>query len=164
MVGGEDGDEAGGGPQSAQTRARVHMHIEPAADPASTLLDWNSQDSVETSAARLVSRFELFGTEATEMTVTARSIVEGIGVIGHLGNRQLSVLVDLFLDSLFLQAAEEGLGDGIVPAVAFAAHTRLQVIRAAESPPRVAAVLRALIRMNHTAAGTPSAYGHQDGR
>src|SRR4051812_14424012 len=77
--------------------------------------------------------------------------------------RQLSILVDLLLDALFLQAAEEGLGHGIGPAVSLAAHTRLQVIRTAESPPRVAAVLRALIRMNHGAARTPSAYGHQHG-
>jgi hypothetical protein len=41
------------------------------------------------------------------MTVASRSIVEGIDVIGHVGDRQGSVLVDLFLDSLFLQAAEE---------------------------------------------------------
>ena len=77
--------------------------------------------------------------------------------------RQLSVLIDLFLDLLFLHAAEEGLGAGMVPAVAVAAQTRLQVIRTAESPPRVAAVLRSLIRMNHGPARTPSAYGHQNG-
>ena len=58
---------------------------------------------METSPARLVSRFELLGTEATEMTVTARSIVEGIDVVGQVGDRQLAVLVDLFLDPLFLK-------------------------------------------------------------
>jgi hypothetical protein len=41
------------------------------------------------------------------MTVTARSIAEGIDVVGDVGDRQLAILVDLFLDSLFLQAAEE---------------------------------------------------------
>jgi hypothetical protein len=48
---------------------------------------------VETLSARLVSRFELLGTEPAEMTVASRSIVEGIDVIGHFGDRQLSVLV-----------------------------------------------------------------------
>ena len=81
------------------------------------------------------------------MTVTARSIVEAINVISYLGDRQRSILVDLLLDSLLLQAAEEGLGDGIVPAVAFPAHTRLEANRPTESPPGVAAVLGSLIGM-----------------
>src|SRR5437667_11419681 len=85
---------------------------------------WSSQDSVETLSARLVSRFELLGTQPAEMTVAAHLIVERIDVVGHVGDRQLSVFVDLFLDPLFLQAAEERLGDSIVPAVAFPAHTR----------------------------------------
>jgi hypothetical protein len=82
------------------------------------------------------------------MIVAPRSIVEGIDVIRHVGDRQVPVSVDLFLDPLFLQAAEKGFGDGIVPAVGFPAHTRREAIRAAESPPRVAAILRALIGMN----------------
>jgi hypothetical protein len=69
--------------------------------------DWSSQDSVETLSAQCVNRFELLGTHATEMTVTARPIVERFDVVGHIGDRQLPVLVDLFLDPLFLQAAEE---------------------------------------------------------
>jgi transposase InsO family protein len=35
--------------------------------------------------------------------------------------------------SFLFQAAEEGLGDGVVPAIALPAHTRFQMIRAAES-------------------------------
>src|SRR5262245_21347404 len=42
------------------------------------------------------------------MAVTACSIVEGIDVVRHIGDRQLAVLVDLFLDPLFLEAAKEG--------------------------------------------------------
>ena len=91
---------------------------------------------METSSRRLVSRFELLGTQPAEMTVAARSIVEGIDVIRQVSDRQLAVLVDLFLDPFFLQAAEKRLGNGVVPAVAFPAHTRLEVIRAAESSPR----------------------------
>ena len=125
--------------------------------------DWSSQDSVETLSVRLVSRFELLGTQPAEMTVAPRSIVEGIDVVGHVGDRQLSVLVDLFLDPLFLQAAEEGLGDGIVPAVVLSAHTRLEAIRATESAPRVAAVLSALVGVNQCAARSAAPHRHQDG-
>jgi hypothetical protein len=46
------------------------------------------------------------------MTVAPQSIVEGIDVVRHVGDRQLPVPVDLFLDSLFLQAAEDRLGSG----------------------------------------------------
>src|SRR5688572_29023390 len=95
------------------------------------------------------------------MTVAACSIVEGINVISHVGDRQLPVLIDLFLDSFLLYAAEERLGDGIVPAVAFPAHTRLEAIRAAESTPGVAAVLGSLIGMNQSAARPSPADRHQ---
>src|SRR5438128_2658097 len=93
------------------------------------------------------------------MTVAPGSIVEGINVVGHVGDRQLPVLVNLFLYSLFLQAAEERLGDGIVPAVCFSAPSRLEARRAAESSARVAAVLGALIGMNQRAprASSPDA-------
>jgi hypothetical protein len=118
---------------------------------------------VERSSIRLVSCFELLRTESAKMTVAPRSIVEGIDVVGYVGDRQFPVPVDLFLDPLFLQAAEKGLGDGIVPAVGFPAHARFKVIRAAESPPGVAAILRALIGMNQRAPRPASANGHQDG-
>jgi hypothetical protein len=95
--------------------------------------------------ARFVGRFDLLRTEPSEVAVTSRSIVEGIDVVSHIGDRELSVLVDLLLDSFLLQAAEEGLGNGIVPAIALPAHTRFEMIRAAEPTPRVAAELGALI-------------------
>src|SRR5471030_2712730 len=60
------------------------------------------------------------------MTMPARSIVERLDVVGHLGDRQLSVLVNLFLDPLFFQTAEERFGHGMVPAVVLPAHTRLK--------------------------------------
>src|SRR5262245_27370960 len=97
------------------------------------------------------------------MTVAARSIVEGIDVVSQVGDRQFPIPIDLSLDSLFLQAAEKGLSDGIVPGVGFPAHARLKVIRAAESPPRVAAILRALIGMNQRAPRATAANGHQGG-
>ena len=57
---------------------------------------------METLSARFVSRLELVRTQPAEMTVTARPIVEGIDVVGQIGDRQLAILVDLFLDPFFL--------------------------------------------------------------
>jgi hypothetical protein len=59
----------------------------------------------DTTAARRVCRFELLGTGPTEMTVSARSL-EGIDMRGHLGGRQLSVLVDP--SAIPMQRAEVG--------------------------------------------------------
>ena len=52
------------------------------------------------------------------MLMPTFSIVERIDVIGDVFNRQLAILVDLLLDAFLLQAAEEGLGNRAVPAVA----------------------------------------------
>ena len=95
------------------------------------------------------------------MAVASDSIVESIDVVGHVGNRELPVLVDLFLDPLLLQAAEEGLGDGVVPAIALPAHTRFKMVRTAESAPRIAAKLGALIGVNQGASWPPSTHRHQ---
>jgi hypothetical protein len=45
--------------------------------------------------------------------MTSGAIVERIDVVGHVRDGKLAVLVDLFLDSLFLQAAEERLRYGV---------------------------------------------------
>jgi len=62
------------------------------------------------------------------MAVTPRPIVEGLDVIGNVSDRELSVLVNVFLDPLLLQAAEEGFGHRVVPAVAFPAHARFEMV------------------------------------
>ena len=66
---------------------------------------------METLSTWFVSRLELVRTQPAEMTVAARPIVEGIDAVGQVGDRQLAVLVDLFLDPLVLWAAEERLGE-----------------------------------------------------
>ena len=68
---------------------------------------WSSQDLVETLPARFVGRFELLRTQPPEVAVASCSIVEGIDVVSHLGGRQVSVFVDLLLDSLLLEAAKK---------------------------------------------------------
>ena len=68
---------------------------------------WSSQDSVDTRSPHFVSLFELFGAQASKMTVPAGSIVERHDVVGHIGQSEVTALVDLLLDPFLLQAAEE---------------------------------------------------------
>ena len=74
-----------------------------------------------------------------------RSIVERIDIVWNVSNRELAILANLFLDALFLQAAEERLGNSVVPTVASTTHAGFQPVRSAESSPVVTALLRALI-------------------
>ena len=47
---------------------------------------------METSPARVMGGFELLWTEPSEVAVTSRSIVEGVDVVGHIRDREVSVL------------------------------------------------------------------------
>lgn len=51
---------------------------------------WSSQDLVDPPPAGFMSRFELLGTQPSEMAVTSRSIVEGIDVVSEVGNGELA--------------------------------------------------------------------------
>jgi hypothetical protein len=68
---------------------------------------WSFQDLVETPSIRLVSHLELLGTQPAEMTVAPRSIVDGIDLVGHVGDRQLPILEDLFLDAAMSRYSAE---------------------------------------------------------
>jgi len=83
--------------------------------------------------------------------------------VSHLGDRELSVLVNLLLDSLLVETTGEGLGDGVVPATAFPAHTWFEMIRTTEAAPGVAAERGALVRVNQRPSWPPSTNGHQHG-
>lgn len=96
---------------------------------------------------------ECLGTDSTQITVTARSIVERFDVVRDIRPRDLPVLVDALPDPLLLQAPEEGLGNRIVPAVSPSTHAGLQTMASAKPPPVIAAVLRALIGVNDGLAG-----------
>ncbi len=93
--------------------------------------------------------------------MAASPIVEGFDVVGHIGACEVSVLVDLLLDALFLEAAEERLGDGVVPAISLSAHAGFQVMGAAETTPGVATKLSALVRMDDRAARSPAPHGDE---
>ena len=89
--------------------------------------------------------FELVRTETAEMAMAARQIVQPLNVLVEVRSRYLSTGVDALLDPLLLQAAEEGLGDRVVPAVGAPAHAWLKVVVFAETSPCITSVLRALI-------------------
>ena len=58
-----------------------------------------------------MSRLKLLGTDATDMTMTTRAIVEGIDVAGYGIDHKRPILVDVLLDPLLFQAAEKGFRD-----------------------------------------------------
>ena len=124
---------------------------------------WSSLTLVETLSPRSVCGLELFRTQPAQVAVASRAIVEDVDVVGDVRAGQRAVLVDLLLDPFLLEAAEERFRDGIVPAVALAAHARLQAVRATEAAPRIAPELRALLRLNERAAGMAPPDRHHHG-
>ena len=96
------------------------------------------------------------------MAVASRWIVERLDVVSDVSDREFPVLVDSFLDALFLQTAEEGLGHRIVIAVPAPAHARFKAVRFAETSPIITSILRPLVRVNECLPGTTAADGHHD--
>lgn len=88
----------------------------------------------------------------------ARAIVERRDVVGDFSCGRVAALLDFFIDSFFLEAAEERLRYGVVPAIAATTHAGFQATYFAEAPPRVAAVLRALIRMDQRLTRSSAAH------
>ena len=79
------------------------------------------------------------------MAVSTGSIVEHLDVIVDLGIGGITGLVDSLLDPLFLQAAKEGFGHRVIPAIPTPAHAGFKMMLAAKAPPGVANILRTLI-------------------
>jgi len=89
--------------------------------------------------------------------VAPRAIVEHFDVIKQIGLRLGPRATAPLTDSFFLQAAEEGLGNGVVTTVPAATHAGLQMMRPAEALEVVTPVLRPLIRMNDESRVRPTA-------
>jgi hypothetical protein len=70
---------------------------------------------VDTPGASRRGPFKGLGTDAAEVTVAAGSIVKDFDVIKDVGTCELACFVDSLAYAFLLQAAEEGLGDGVVP-------------------------------------------------
>lgn len=70
-------------------------------------------------------------------------------------------MVDVLPNLFLLEAAEEGLGDRVVPAIAPTAHAWLEVVVLAKPSPGIAAVLGALIGMDQGVSRPPSPHCHE---
>ena len=98
------------------------------------------------------------------MDVTTCSVIEHFNVIEHIGPGHIPGFVYPFADAFFFQAAEKGLGHGIVPAVTPATHTGLQLVGQAETLPVIAAILTALVGVDdHSVFGLAAPNRHQQG-
>ena len=75
------------------------------------------------------------------MAVSAGAIVKRLDVIEDIGAGQITRFIDAFLDPFLLQATEERLRHGIVPAVAASAHAGFQVVGLQEAQPVITAIL-----------------------
>lgn len=84
------------------------------------------------------------------MTVSTGAMIEGPDVLVDLGRGDLPSPVDAFANPLLLQAAKKGFGDRVVQAVAPSTHTGFQVMRPAETPPRLAVKLGTLVGVNQS--------------
>ena len=71
--------------------------------------------------------------------------MERLNVVGDILNGHATIFINVLLDPLLLQAAEEEFGYGIILTVSFATHAGLQAMRFAEPPPRITAVLGSLV-------------------
>ncbi len=91
---------------------------------------------------------ELVRANATKVAVSTDWIVEAFDVVGYIQGSGLAVRVNALLDALLLQASEERLGNCVIPAVRPPAHAWLKMVGLAEASPRVASILRSLIRVD----------------
>lgn len=106
---------------------------------------------------------ELLGAHAPQMAVAPSQVVRVSDVRRDLRKGELSARIDVLLDTLLLQAAEEGLGDSIFPTVGLGTHARHQMIPATEASPGVTAVSDALVRVDERSARAPLLDGDEDG-
>ena len=106
---------------------------------------------------------ELVRANATKVAMSTNWIVEAFDVLGYVQGSRLAVRVDALLDALLLQASEERLGNCVIPAVRPPAHAWLKMVGLAEASPRVASILRSLIRVDQGLSWAPSTNGLQDG-
>ncbi len=76
------------------------------------------------------------------------AIVKHFDVIKDISSGEIAGFVDTFLDTFFLQATKERLGNGIVPTVAASTRARFKLVFATEPQPVTATVLRPLVGMH----------------
>ena len=123
---------------------------------------WTSLTFVDTSLSPVRHGFKRHWTDPAQVAVSTGAIIEHFDVLVDLGIGHLTSLVDSLLNPFLLQAAKERFGHCVIPAVSTSAHTGLKMMRMAEAPPRIAAKLRSLIRMNQCVRWLASPHGHKE--
>lgn len=89
-----------------------------------------------------------------QVAMATHRFLERVDVVGNVCQLGFSGLVDLLLDPLLLQPADEWLGYGVVQTACFAAHAGYQVNGLADPTPVIAAGLGALIGMDNGVSGS----------
>src|SRR5690348_4788044 len=88
--------------------------------------------------------------------MSALSVVEDLDVFKDLGARSGSRHEGTIADELFLQRREEALGDGVIPAVAFAAHALAHAVTPQPSAKHPARVLAAAVAVEDEPGWRPA--------
>ena len=95
------------------------------------------------------------------MAVTTRTIIENFDIVKDIGASHFTRFIYPHSDPFFFQAAEEGLGDRVVPTVSTTAHAELEIMSFAKTFEVIAAELRSLIGMhNHLLGWFATPYCH----
>ena len=79
----------------------------------------------------------------------ADSIVKILNVIKHIRLGFLAKSIDMSFDALLLHAAEEGLGNCIIPTVSSATYAGNELVVVAPTIEVITAKLATLVRVNH---------------
>ena len=124
-------------------------------------LPWTSQDLVDTLPPSSCALKNL-RTDAAQMTVAARRIVERFNVRSDISLGKLSISVDFLFDTFLLQAAEKGFCDCVVRAVTATAHARFEMIISTETQPVIAPILGPLVRVDNRALRAAASNSHED--
>lgn len=94
-----------------------HVLVAVAIDAQRQVGGWSSQPLVDTAPTWRMRGLEPLGTYTAQMAMAPGRVVEVFDVRPDVREGELSARIDVFLDPLLLQAAEEGLGDGVIPAL-----------------------------------------------
>lgn len=89
---------------------------------------WSYQELVDTDSRLFGCGFECIRANTAQMLMSSCAIVERFYVVLHVIDRELSILVDSLLYAFLLQAAKEGFGNCVVPAVTPTTHAWIKLV------------------------------------
>lgn len=107
-------------------------------------------------ALELMLGFDLRRGAVAERRMSTLSVVEGLDVVEQGGSQLVPARPSLAADELDLEGGEEGLGDGVVPAVVFTAHADLDAFAGEHVAVEAARVLPRFKWSSQRCLATPS--------